>query len=89
LYVGDEFYWELKLGKKNINLSRMTSLGMVISTFVYLIGVVGGVGGLIATMGGILSIRPHIGLVILLTSIALLWIGVLLESVEESYISTV
>ena len=56
----------------------------MISSLLYLIGVLGGIGGLIATIRETVIITPEAGLAILLSSIALLWVGVLIESVEES-----
>jgi len=60
---------------------------MILSSLAYLIGVLGGIGGLIATMRDIAVVDQSIGLLILLASIALLWATVLLESIEESYLS--
>lgn len=57
---------------------------MAISTLAYIIGVFGGLGGVVATMGDMMAVKPVTGLLILFASIALLWIGLILESVEES-----
>lgn len=58
---------------------------MVVSSLVYFIGVLGGVFGLFATVRDAFIVAPRVGLAILLVSIALLWVGVLLESIEETY----
>ncbi|WP_018259329.1 hypothetical protein [Halomicrobium katesii] len=58
---------------------------MLLSSFLYFIGVVGGIGGIIVAMKETISVSPTIGILTLLVSIAILWIGVLLESIEESY----
>lgn len=58
----------------------------MISSFAYLIGLAGGIGGLYATMKQSFLVSPEIGLTILLGSIAVLWAGVLLEAIEEHYI---
>jgi hypothetical protein len=58
---------------------------MVISTIVYLLGVLGGISGLIATMRGFDIVGHEISLFVLFTSIALLWVGFVIESIEENY----
>jgi hypothetical protein len=58
---------------------------MAISTLAYLLGVVGGIGGLTTTVRDTAMFEPKISLVVLLVSIALLWSGFLIESIENNY----
>jgi len=57
---------------------------MAVSTFAYILGVLGGFGGLLSMMES-LMLSAEIGILLLVASIAVLWAGVLIESVEESY----
>lgn len=58
---------------------------MAFSTLAYLLGVVGGIGSLATTVRDTAMLEPEISLIVLLVSIALLWSGFLIESIEENY----